>query len=201
MLVGALVELERFQLLLFEGGLCECGPHLLVDLNRFSFSVFVALNVEGLEYLFVSRDDVLRPVAHLEDMEAIRATHVRKDRGVPVEDVAYIVSGIAAGCAVFFDLMDHHGVYRPHDHFSEIVLLHVDLLETPDLLVDYLGDSVGHDEVIFLPDAGHAGAISGHFDAFSIEVDLYHIEVIIPWLDYVLPIQTDPFQDHSQLED
>ena len=184
-----MVELKCFQLLLFQGGLCECGPHLLVDLDGLSLFIFVALNVESLEDLLVSRDDVLRPVTHRKDVEAVCAAHVREDGGIPVEE--NVASCIASSCAVLFDLDDHF-VYRAHDHFSEVVFLHVDSFKALDLIVYYLGDSVSHDEVILLPDTSHAGAISGHLDAFSVEVDLYHVQVVVPWLDYVLPIQSDP---------
>ena len=86
------------------------------------------------------------------------------------------------------------------DLLCEQVAIQILLLYPFDLIIDYLKDLIGHNEVVFLPNIDESFA-GNHLIAISVEIDLDHLQLVVSRLHNIMHIKPYALKDAGKFED
>ena len=86
------------------------------------------------------------------------------------------------------------------DLLCEQVAIQILLLYPLDLIIDYLEDLIGHNEVVFLPNIDESFA-GNHLIAISVEIDLDHLQLVVSRLHNIMHVEPYALKDAGQFED
>lgn len=90
---------------------------------------------------------------------------------------------------------------RVLDLVSKHVFVDIESFEALNFAVNDLGDSIGHYEVVLLPDSSHSLALLSHFGLLVVQINLDHVQLIVARLHDAGLVESHPFENDGELED